>query len=361
MNILLTLAAGGIFGIIFTLLKIPNGLRIGALFGAAMLGIFFNAAWMPAQTAFIVQAVAGALVGCTMERSDLKRLPMIIKPASITIISFLILNLGIGSIIRNVGNLDWATALLCVVPGGISDIPIIAQDMGADTPKVAIVQLARYLVGVAFFPSMILTYDNFRQKIQRQADGNAHNDNSPIAGDAAKAPKREKSNVASLPAMLCTIAVAFGAGFLGRLTGIPAGAFSFSVMGTLVLKLKFDFAYISPGAKNTILLISGCYIGSLITMEDILGFRTLALTTLIVLAGYIANCFITGKIISKTCGFTRKEGLLTTTPAGASDIALSSAEIGVQNTDIIVIQIIRAIVAAAIFPQIINLLLPILP
>jgi uncharacterized membrane protein AbrB (regulator of aidB expression) len=90
-------------------------------------------------------------------------------------------------------------------------------------------------------------------------------------------------------------------------------------------------------------------------------FKVLFLPLLLVLGAYIANCFISGKILSKTCGFTRKEGMLTTTPAGASDIALNSADIGVENTDIIIIQIFRAIVAAGIFPQIINVLLLVLP
>jgi membrane AbrB-like protein len=356
LNILLTLGAGGIFGLIFMRFKIPNGLRIGALFGVALLGIFFRAAWMPTETKFIVQVIAGALVGCTMEKSDLKRMPMIIKPTLIVLGTFLILTLSMGSLIHVVGPLDWATALLCVVPGGITDMPIIAADMGADTPKVAVVQLARYIMGVAFFPSMIVTYDTLRLKAEAKAAKTGYEEH-PVS----KAMKREKSKVNSVKALVCTLAVGSGAGFLGSLSGIPAGTFLFSVIGVLVLKLKFDFAYISPGVKNIILLISGCYIGSLITMEDVRGFRLLALPLLLVLGGYIVNCFITGKIISKTCGLTRKEGLLSTTPAGASDIALASADIGVENTDIIIIQVIRAIVAAAIFPQIINALLLVLP
>jgi membrane AbrB-like protein len=295
-----------------------------------------------------------------MEKSDLRRLPMVIKPTAIMLGTFLFLNLSAGALIYATGPLDWATALMSGVPGGITDIPIVAADMGADTPKVAILQLARYMLGIVFFPSMILTYDNFRQKTEAKKES--------TTGGAVKRdeslrdkPLREKSNIASLPALACTLAVGLVAGFLGELTGIPAGTFLFSIVGVLVLKLKFDFAYISPAVKKIILLVSGCYIGSLITMDDVLGFRMLALPLLIILGGYIANCFITGKIISKTCGFTRKEGLLATTPAGASDMALTSVDIGVENTDIIIIQVCRAIVAAAVFPQIINVLLLFLP
>jgi membrane AbrB-like protein len=352
----LTLAAGLITGLIFVLLKIPNGLRIGSLLGASLLGIFFNAAWMPSQTQYVVQVIAGALIGCTMEKSDLKRLPWIIKPTAIMVVTFLCLNLIIGVLIRATSPLDWITALMCGVPGGITDIPIIASDMGADTPKVALAQLARYILGVTAFPPMILAFDNY---MTRRAGTLTHG--SKEQGGEAPQMERVKSKVQSPAALACTLAAGSAAGFVGYLTGIPAGALLFSVIAVFILKLKFDFAYISPMVKKIALLVSGCYIGSFVTMDDVRGFKSLALPIIITLGGYIANSFITGKILSKACGFSRKEGMLATTPAGVSDIALNSAEIGVINTDIIVMQVVRALIAVAFFPQIINALLLVLP
>jgi membrane AbrB-like protein len=153
------------------------------------------------------------------------------------------------------------------------------------------------------------------------------------------------------------MAAALGAGFIGDITPIPAGTFLFAVIAVLPLKLKFNFAFIPSWAKRFAQLISGCYIGSAMTMNDVRGFRFLAFPLVIILGGYIINCFITGKILSAACGFNRKEGMLTTTPAGASDIALSSSDMGVENTDVSIIQIFRAVIAMTVFPQIINLLL----
>ena len=269
--------------------------------------------------------------------------------------AFLIMNLSIGALIHAISPLDWVTALMCVVPGGITDIPIIAADMGADTPKVALMQLARYILGVALFPPMILAFDNFMER-----NAKAHAGHTPPAS-ATGVMKREKSGVNSYPALACTLAAGSAGGFAGYLTGIPAGTFLFSSIAVLVLKLKFDFAYISPRTKKIVLLVSGCYIGSLITMDDVRGFGLMALPLLIVLGGYIANSFITGKIISKTCGLNRKDGMLATTPAGASDLALNFVDLGGINTDIIVMQVLRALIAIALFPQIINVLLLVLP
>ncbi|MDR0759689.1 MAG: AbrB family transcriptional regulator [Treponema sp.] len=358
-NIPLTLLAGGVFGGIFILLRIPNGLRIGAMTGAALLNVLFNAAYMPSPTKFMVQVIAGALIGCTMEKSDVKCLPQVVKPTFIMVGTFLALNLAAGFLIHLVSPVDLLTALLCAVPGGVTDIPIIAADMGADTPKVALAQLARYILGVGIFPPMIFAYDNLRLKMEERGKLPAAPEAS-ISGGNGAAPegilRRVKSTVKSPQAFACTLALALGAGFLGGLTGIPAGTFLFSTTAVLILRLCFDFAYLPPWVKKSALLISGCYIGGGISMEDVRGFRLLALPIIIIIAGYIINCFITGKILSRLCGFNRKEGMLTTTPAGASDIALSSADIGVENTGIIIIQIFRALIAMTVFPQIINLL-----
>jgi membrane AbrB-like protein len=347
---LLTLLSGGIFGLFFMKLKIPNGLRIGALLGTALLSIIFHRAYMPPQTRFLVQVIAGALIGCTMEQSDLKRLPQVVKPTIIMLISFLALNISAGALIRRVSPLDWVTSFMCVIPGGVTDTPIIAADMGADVPKVALMQLARYILGVAVFPPMILAWDQLAEKTKPPGAG-------PAAHAGEKAGNRRQSGVKPWPAFLCTITAAMGFGFVGGMTRIPAGTFLFSIITVLALKLKFNFAFIPPWAKRFAQLISGCYIGSAITMNDVRGFKFLALPLVIVLGGYIINCFITGKILSSVCGFNRKEGMLITTPAGASDIALSSSDMGVENTDVIIIQIFRAIIAMAVFPQIINLLL----
>ncbi|MDR1058072.1 MAG: AbrB family transcriptional regulator [Treponema sp.] len=364
--LLLTLLAGGVFALLFYFLKVPSGLRIGALIGAALLSVFFNAAYMPEGTQFLVQIMAGAMIGCIVERSDLERFPKIIKPVGIMLTSLLILNISAGFLIHWTSPLDWASAFMGAIPGGVTDTPIIAADMGADTAKVAILQLARYILGVGVFPPMIVAYDNLRTKKTRGGpegalpaefrggvSGGGTDPAAALPGGEDPAP-RKKTGPRSLPAFLCTMAAAVCAGRVGMFTGIPAGTFLFSVIGVLILKLKFDFAYVPQPVNRFAQFISGCYIGGAITMGDVMDFKHLAIPVGIVLGGYIINCFLTGTVFTRFCGFSRKEGMLLTTPAGASDIALSAMDMGVENADIVIIQIFRAVIAIAVFPQIIN-------
>lgn len=342
--LILTLAVGAALGFLFYKLKVPGGYMVGAVVGVAVISIIWGAGYMPKDSKTFVQIIAGAFIGCSMEKSDVKRLPKIIKPALIMLASFLVLNLATGFIIYFVSPLDLVTSLMSTVPGGISDTPIIAAGMGADAPKVAVMQMVRQVLGIGILPSIIMLYD----KKRKSKDDTTR---EVFTG------KREKSKTKSWQALLVTLAVASLFGIIGKWTTFPSGAFVFPIISVLILKLKFDFAYLPRWLKQCAQVLSGCYIGSIITMSDVIDLRYLLLPLVIIIVGYIANCFGTGILISKTCGFSKKEAMLITTPAGASDMALISADIGVNNTDVIILQVIRAVVVMTLFPQIVSLVL----
>ena len=342
--LLLTLFVGSIFGFLAAKIKIPGGLMIGSVIGVALLNIFFKAAYVPDETKLLVQIIAGAFIGCIMEKSDLRRIPMIIKPSSIMLLGFFVLNLAAGFIIYLLSPMDLLTSLMSVVPGGISDTPIIAAGMGADAPKVAVMQMIRQVLGIGIFPSLILFYDNYKKFSEKDGERLAYTE------------KRKKSKTKSLGSLACTIIIAAISGLLGKVSNIPSASFSFPIISILILKLVFDFAYIPRFLKKCAQILSGCYLGSIIRLEDVLEIRYLIIPLIIIIIAYMLNCLLTGIIIRKSCGFTRKESMLITTPAGASDMALISADIGVYNTDVIIMQVVRAVIVMTFFPQIINLI-----
>jgi membrane AbrB-like protein len=156
--LLLTLLVGAIFGYVFYKLNVPGGFMVGAIVGVAAVNIVWQAGMMPKDSKTLVQIIAGAFIGCTMERSDLRRLPKIIKPALIMLAAFLLLNLATGFLIFRLSPLDLVTSLMSTVPGGISDTPIIAAGMGADAPKVAVMQIVRQVLGIGIIPSLVFIY-----------------------------------------------------------------------------------------------------------------------------------------------------------------------------------------------------------
>ena len=96
LNLAATLADGAALGLLLSKLRVPGGFMIGSLFGSAAFNIAFQCAWVPIQLSSLVQIVSGAFIGCSMERSDLVRLPHILKPALIMLASLMVLMLGCG-------------------------------------------------------------------------------------------------------------------------------------------------------------------------------------------------------------------------------------------------------------------------
>lgn len=336
----LTLVCCLLGGLLFKKFKVPGYMLLGAVIAAAALNIAFHASYMPFTAKLLAQIIAGAFIGLTIERSDLMRLPEVFKEAVVLIGGYLIMNIALGLLIWLVSPLDLITALFCTVPGGMSDVPLIAADMGADASKVVVVQFVRMLIGIGVFPGMITCF--------------CRND-TPRA-DVTAAPARITADqVKSLPVLLLTLAAAAVCGMAGRALGVPAGALVFSIVGVMLLKLIWNKYYLPPWMKRLAQLLSGAYIGSSIGIRSVLELRYLVFPVVIVIAGYSLFCFAGSFVLSRLFKMDRKEAMLACTPAGASDMALLSMDMGVQSSDLIVLHVIRLLMVSAVFPQVIGL------
>ncbi len=337
MSFFLTLAAASAVGFLFLKKKVPGGVMVGALVGTVVLNIGTGLAYMPAAAKTIAQITAGAFIGASIRRSDMRRMPKLAKPAAILLCSMLILNLVLGVIIHATSKLDWMTSFFCAVPGGMSDTPIIAAEMGADGAAVAFMQFFRLLGGVGIFPAIIMM-------------STRHEEPAELSGQ-----REEAGEPAGKPSVPATVAVAAVCGVAGKLSGIPVGTLIFAMAGTAALELITGRAAIPMYLKRTAQVLSGAYIGSSIGLQELLDLRHLILPVCLLVAAYLLNCFLVSAMLHRFCGMPRREAMLVATPAGATDMALISGDLGISSLDLNVLQIIRMITVVSIFPQIIRL------
>ena len=153
-----------------------------------------------------------------------------------------------------------------------------------------------------------------------------------------------------------TLAVALLGGIFGKWIGIPAGALLFSTISSAALQLGTGKAHMIPSMKQLAQLFTGAYIGCLMEQSDLLELKYLVLPALALVAVFLLNCFVSSYLIRRVSRFSRKESMLATTPAGASEIALISSDMNVElteATDIMLLHIIRVIAAVSIMPQVI--------
>ena len=80
------------------------------------------------------------------------------------------------------------------------------------------------------------------------------------------------------------------------------------------------------------------------------------LPALVLIAGYILVCVGMGRAISRAFRMDLKESMLSLSPAGATEMALIAADLGVHSTNLVVLQICRLLGVTVIFPQIFALL-----
>lgn len=334
---LITFGVGLGGGLLFYRLKVPGGMMVGSIVLVSLFSILTGSASMPYTAKLTAQSLAGAFIACGTDWTDLKGLAKLLKPAAVLLSAVLLLNLLLGFLIWLCGGMDLLTALLCAVPGGMSDTPIIAADLGADAPKVAILQFVRMSSGIGLFPSLIVFLTRGEPETESQTPQPAH-----------KTP--EKARKADVP---LTIAAALLCGILGSRLDIPASALIFSMFGVIALKFVTGRARLPLWAKRLAQVLSGAYIGCGITRADLLELRYLLLPAVIILAGYFANSVLTGHLLHRLFGFPLKTAMLAATPAGASDMALISADVGVDSQELVELQVLRLVVVVSVFPQII--------
>lgn len=339
-RVLLTIIVALIVGYIFLKLKVPGGMMIGSIIGVSILNIFTGSAEMLPEGKVAAQIIAGAFIAAGLEKSDLKRLKSIVKPAIILIFGMLILNIISGFLIYLLSPLDLVTSFMCAVPGGISDIPIISEEMGADSSKVAVMQFIRLIFGIGVFPSIISKVSKLKYFKEEEIKEDIY--------------KRTVTSSDSVFNLLMTILIASICGIFGKWTGIPSATLVFSMIGTITFKLTTNRVSMPRWMRRLAQMLSGAYIGSTIEMSQLIEMKYLVVPAIILILGYMVACFIIGSLIHKKTNMRMDEAMLAATPAGASDMALISADIGIESADVVVLQIIRMLAVISIFPQVIR-------
>lgn len=341
-------AAGGL---LLLRCKVPGGMLVGAVLGVAILNLITQKAFLYPETRVAAQALTGAYIGCMITREDVARLPRLLPPYLLVMGSFLVLNLLVAGFMYWITDFDLLTCLFCAAPGGISDTPLIALDMGADGSIVAVMQFIRMLFGMGCLPTIILLSDRLIEPETARAMEEARHHHT--AGG--------RRPIRTLRGFLPTFCAALAAAVLGRLSGLPAGALSAALIVSAALKLTGRCPGMPMWLRRVAQVISGCCIGSGITRAQMLQMSQLAIPAVVLCLGYIACCIGVGLLLSRLFRIQLREAMLTLSPAGASEMALIAEDLGVENSaNLTVLQICRLVGVLVFFPQIFHLIVVLL-
>jgi len=344
----ITLTAAGIGAFVFIRLKVPAGVLIGALLFVAILSITTGKAYFPTQVRPVVQIFAGAIVGSRMHKADMFQLKTIILPAGLLVFGMLILNLSVGYIIHRQAGLELSTALLGSAPGGIMDMALIAEDLGADAVRVTALQFVRVVAILGILPSLLRFFHKKRSTsqsgrepvseklLEKKTQGFNH---EPIS-------IRRKTVV-----FLRTIACAAVCGLLVNMTIIPAGPLVGSMLGTIIATLLFKAAYVPQKARTLTMICAGALIGSRIGMAELLGLREIMIPAIILVVVMLASSFLFGILVHKVSKMDIQTCLLASAAGGVVEMALIADEMDADSPKVAAIHFVRFVCVIALFPS----------
>jgi len=154
-RLLRTLLIGMAGGLLFYLLKIPAGAIIGSMVFTAVYSVISKKALFPSNVRLYMQIASGAYIGSQINQNSVLRLPNLLLPALISVISVVIFTFLPALLMRKFTRLPLSTCLLASTPGGLQEMSILADELGADIPKIALMQTIRVISVIALAPSMI--------------------------------------------------------------------------------------------------------------------------------------------------------------------------------------------------------------
>ncbi|AOT70652.1 AbrB family transcriptional regulator [Geosporobacter ferrireducens] len=348
MWVMITILVAAVGGLTATKLKVPAGAIIGSLLAVVVFNLLTGKAVFPQEFKMITQIGTGTYIGSRICKKDVVELKKTIIPAIILTVTMCVFNIAVSIFLTNYTNIDLVTALFATAPAGVTDMTLISVDFGADSSKVAALQLIRLISVIAIMPMLIKhlaakvniveSFDDSREEISVNTDTN---------NDFKEVVKRT----------IYTLSVGIISGCIGYFLGVPAGIISFAMVACAFYNVRTSKAYMSIHLRKSIQFLGGALIGARITMEQVVAMKDLLLIISVVIVGYIALNFLLAFLISKHSTLDIITSLYASAAGGLTDMAIIASEMGADAPKVATLQFARVVSVIAFYPIIIKTLL----
>ncbi len=142
-------------GYVFNHINFPAGAIVGAIFSIILLNLVTDKAAYPSYLKTAVQLLAGCYIGSKMTSQFLSEIPTLAIPLVVLILELFFMAFVTAYIIHKLTKLNFATALFSSTPGGITEMSIISEEMGLDTPKIVLMHTCRIIAVLSILPSLV--------------------------------------------------------------------------------------------------------------------------------------------------------------------------------------------------------------
>lgn len=152
---LLALAVGIPAGCLGKALGAPAGAISFAMIAVAVVNVLTDRLYFPLPARYLANSCNGALIGVRLTLPDViavgKALPVILLVDA----SWVALAIAVSLAVYRLSAFSLPTALFASAPGGISDMGLIAEDMGGNPTQVTVMQLFRLVCVLTLCPTIL--------------------------------------------------------------------------------------------------------------------------------------------------------------------------------------------------------------
>jgi membrane AbrB-like protein len=155
LRFLLTVAASAAGGLLFKALGVPAGAMIGSMLFSILFSVSTDRAYYPGGMRIITQIASGIYIGLRMDRAGLMNLTQLAVPALLVALAVCAFTALCALVLYKCTKLPLATCLMVSTPGGVQEMALLADDLGADVPTIAVMQSVRLMTVVAVAPTAL--------------------------------------------------------------------------------------------------------------------------------------------------------------------------------------------------------------
>ena len=357
----ITLAVAWVGSFIARKIKLPAGAMIGSMAAVIIFNLITEKGFFYSDFKLVLQVFSGAMIGGKVAKEDVIELKRIIFPALILIVCMVILNLVFGSAIYIFSDLDIATSLFATTPGGVSDMALISEELGANTGYVAILQVFRLLIIYTFCPPIFkyvmkkgaakpgetLSVDPAQEEITAEEIVEGVEVVDPKTGEKEKLKFEPKRFVLLL---LSSAAV----GILFNSIGVTAGMIIGGMVGAAIFTIATHKTLFPDKVRIALQTCSGAFIGMNMTRESLASVGELIIPIFIMMIGILVFVFATSFVIHKLTKLEYATCMFASTPGGLQEMALLADDMGADALKVSVMQTCRLVFVISFFPTMIK-------
>lgn len=154
-NAIRVLAIGLAGAVLVSLLGMPAAWMIGPMLAVSISNIAGVGSRAPKGYSEVGKVLLGTFIGATFNRGALEQLGHLLLPAIAAMLAVIGLGMVLAWVLSRLTELDIATALFSLTPGGMAEMVAVSQESGADLGIVASLQFLRYNSVVILVPVII--------------------------------------------------------------------------------------------------------------------------------------------------------------------------------------------------------------